>query len=122
MNRPGGVVVTLVLITDGLAGMLASPGLEELCAAVTIFGIVSTTAATISRISFLVKELVLHGRLDAGVDFFVEVVMAFLFLVPPLVALVPLLVELDIEWPELPLVEGLFVAELFFTSFFSNEY
>ena len=87
-----------------------SAKLEELCAEVTIFGIRSTTVATIFGISFLVKKLVFLGCFNAGVDIFVE--MAFLFLLPLLVALVPLLVELDVEWCELPLEEGLFVAEL----------
>ena len=67
-------VLTSVLTTtnESAPGRLASGELEKLCAKVTIFGIASSTAATISGLSLLVKESVPLNRLDAGAYFFVE--------------------------------------------------
>ena len=74
-------VLTSVLTTtnESAAGRLASGELEKLCAKVTIFGIASSIAATISGISLLVKESVPLNRLDAGAYFFVEMTFSSWF-------------------------------------------
>ena len=76
------------LASGEMAGRLLSDESKWPPAGMMRFGIASTTAATISGISFLVKESVPRFHFSAGVNFFVE--LAFLFLVPLLIELVEL--------------------------------